>query len=1105
MNNQNVTFGGGTFRFSLMAALSLICICSAWAADPVISANIGARGQMLPGQPARNDLPSPQVTDMAAALGQITAQRIQWATAGSQNALAREQAVQRLRQKAGPGLRVTFRPNHPTVMQIRGGVLEPMASGFSPAAAESREVRTAQNFLRLNRELLRLDEPENELKLERREIDALGQRHLRYSQNFLGLEVWPASASVHLDAAGNVTLFEGAYVPTPAGVSTQPLISVDEATQLAKGSLPGADQAEPKAATLFIYAPFQAAPRLAWRVELALNFMETWRFIVDARDGRVLSRASLSVDANATATGKDLNGKSQTFNVWSANGKYTMIDTTKQMFNPAFDPINDPHGVISIYDARNVNQNNLKTVYLVESTSLTDWIPDAVSALMNFDDTYDYFLKQHQRNSIDGSGGNVQAAVRIGEMDNAFWSGDSKMMFFGNARPYAEALDVVAHELTHGVTENSAGLIYELQPGAMNEAFSDIFGEMVEARTRGEVDWLLGQDLGDPFRDMKTPGNVKFGDKGLPSKMSEYFDLANDSNHDHGGVHINSSIINHAFYMLAEGLNGAIGLTDAEKIFYRCLTVHLQKQSQFIDARLGCVASAEELFGADSTQAKKVGEAFDAVEIFDKPATPAPTPIPSVDGPDCALFVSYDSFYDAMALGRYETAKGDPEGGIALVESVQTSRPAVSGDGSFALFIDGAWDLCGVNTEDSATLECIGFQGYVHSVAVSPDARYYAFVLRNPQTGDALNQINVYDIVTDKTATYNLVAPVIDSQPVGTVLYADSMVFTADSKQLIYDALTQLKFGTGSNVQRWSIFRLDLATETTTTLVTPQEGADFGNPTIGRAGNRYLAFDAKSTTSSADAVIVLDLFTGDAGVVAQLSEGLGYPSFTGDESAIVYAAPDKVQTWTGYSLYKQPLTANRLAPNGAASLWVKDALVGVAYRRGTFVSTNALPVVAVQSPANGTTFTPGAAIAIQATASDADGSVAKVEFYEGSDKIGESQAAPYKFNWTSAPSGSHRLFARAIDNLGGTADSTAVSITVGAAARVKLSATLNANRTLTITVAGPAGNYTLQQSTNLKDWADLQAIAIGAAGSTYFITTGTPNSQQGWYYRVRSN
>lgn len=141
---------------------------------------------------------------------------------------------------------------------------------------------------------------------------------------------------------------------------------------------------------------------------------------------------------------------------------------------------------------------------------------------------------------------------------------------------HARALDILGHELTHGITQHSAGLMYSDQPGALNEAFSDIFGQAVEARVEGQADWLVGDGLGSPLRDMRNPRslNVVPG-RPYPSRMSEIVGpgdplLDRLPGRDNGGVHVNSSIVNRAFYLLAEGLPGAIGMEDAARIGARC-------------------------------------------------------------------------------------------------------------------------------------------------------------------------------------------------------------------------------------------------------------------------------------------------------------------------------------------------------------------------------------------------------------------------------------------------------------------------------------------------------------------------------------------------------
>jgi Zn-dependent metalloprotease len=1046
----------------------------------------------------------------------LRAAMTRWSTASGSSAGmgqgvagAQQEAMERLRVRVGAGVEVHLRPGQQTVMQIRGGILEPAVSGagigLSAVGYPSRAGETARRFLREYRSLFRLEDPDAELALESEEQDELGRWHVRFGQRFEGLPVWPAGLAVHLDRAGNVDLVDGAYVPTP-GVATSPVVEADAAVGRAKGSVPGGEASQAKDPMLVVYAPLHGVARLAWKTEVTLGFTKVWDVLVDALDGQVLNRLTRVCDANVLTSAVDLEGVSRPLNVWSAAGKFYLADTTKPSFNAAFDPIANPRGVITIFDAREATEQELRTVFMIESANVGQWLPDGVSAAYNFGETYDYFLERHGRNSLDGQGGNVQAAVRVAQMDNAFWNGNQGMMFFGNVQPYPAALDVVGHELAHGVTQHTADLIYELQPGALNESFSDIFGEMVEARTVGQPDWKMGTKLDRVFRDMRDPGSIQVSglNRPYPSKMSEYVDLPNRDDADHGGVHINSSIFNHGFYLLAEGLPGAIGMVDAEKIFYRCLSQHLQKQSQFVDARLGCIAAAEALFGVGSNQAIKTAAAFDAVEIFATPPTPPPPQLPPVTGPDSTLLIAYDPFFDEIALGRRETALGDPSGGVLLVDSVKIARPSVAGDGSFAVFVDASNDLGFVETANPDALEFLGLPGRVHSVAMSPDGVQFAFVLRDPTTGEPDNRITVLNLVDETERTFDLLVPVLDGNPADLVLYADSMVFTSDGRQLLYDAVSEIRFGDGTPVQRWSIYRIDLTTETTTVLVPPLEGYNTGNPNLGRAGNRYLTFDATELDSRVTAIVNLDLFTGDLGIVGTVGDGLGYPCFSGDESAVIYVIEDPTAFWNGYSLARQTLSADRLEPVGQPVTWLPDALLGVTYRRGTFTDSNAPPSVSFTAPANGASFDPGSTITLSATATDADG-ISRVEFYDGANKIGEDATSPYAFIWSNVSAGNYRLLARATDTHGGSSDSATVQITVGQAQAIQVAAARLASQSLRITVTAAPGSYAVEESTNLTQWSNAFTLTVGAAGTGTVDDNRPPPVVGGRFYRVRLN
>jgi Zn-dependent metalloprotease len=1065
-------------------------------------AQLGIRGNVV-GAPAPHAAIAP-----GAPQGPVAAAQ----PAAADRAARQRAALQRLLAPAKDGLEIHLRSENGTVRHARGPLFPPQPSRLAGGNTLQRDTATARGLLTQWRDLLGVEDPDREFVLDRTESNGLGGRHFRFQQHWNGLRVWPASLSLHVNAQGQATILEGAYNTTPAGLETRPKLSAEDAILQARAGIDGGLAANTDVPQLVVYGPLGAEPRLAWGFQLNLDYAHAWLVFVDALDGRILAKSNRTCDANVAGKGVDLDGVTRDLNVWSANNNHFLIDTSKTMYKAGGDPVNKPEGAITIADARNKKIKELQgsDLFLITSANPASWtIADGVSAAFNFSQTYDYFLAEHQRNSLDGNGGNITAVVRVGEYDNASWNGNLKIMLFGNVRPYAAALDIVGHELTHGLIESSAGLVYENQSGAMNEAFADIFGEMVEARVAGQPDWKLGTRLGEAFRDFKQPGSLIVGglNRPYPSKMSEFFEMPNDDQNDHGGVHINSSIINHCFWLAAEGLPGALGRRDAEKIFFRTLTQHLQPQSRFIDARLGAIASAEALFGKDSTHARKIAEAFDATEILSAPETPPPPTVPVVQGPDSTLFVSVDAFFGDVSLYRQENSLGDGAFGAEFAAGVRPARPAVTGDGTEVLYVSADNDLCYTQTANPRAGGCLGFSGQVHSVALAPDGTFGAFVFRDILTGQPDNRITVLDLAKSTTRTFELLAPALDGIPIDAVLYADSMTFSTDSQVLIYDAVSRLHFGTGPTVERWSIYALHLETGKISIVVPPIEGVDTGNPNMGRAGNRYLVFDAGVEASGNSVILTLDLFTGDAAQVGVVQNGYGVPCFTGDEGAVVYAQRDQNAFGSGFSLVRQSLAANRLGAEGNPTLWMEDASIGVLYRRGAFNANNTPPTVAITSPAPGANLTPGAPVTFQANATDADGTVASVAFYDGDDLLGEDRTAPFSFTWTPTANGSHRLIARATDNLGSVQDSIPVVVSVGStgpATAPQLAIERLANGTPRITVKGSPGSYILSRSTDLRQWTDLPAVTVGAGGTATSDDPAGPAASRTLFYRART-
>lgn len=810
-----------------------------------------------------------------------------------------------------------------------GRLLQPRVSGAGKAADDESTVRT---FLRTHRQVLAIADPDSEFELRSRQFDRLGHRHLRFAQTFSNLPVWRSEIIAQLDRDGNLITLNGAYEPTPRKLVTTVTVSAEQAQQVAGAAFGDQGGSDPR---LVIFAHANGMPRLAWEVRVSVDILHVWNVLVDAHNGSILNSFSEVASDNVAGSGVDLFGNTQALNVWEEGGLHYMVDTSKAMFNPASDPPQpvSSDGVIVVLDAVNEPQtNNLIGQFVAAGAASGPWLADAVSAATNLSATYDYFLADHQHDSVDDDGASLLAFVRVDQgLANAFYNFATRTMYFGDAGPWAGSLDVVAHEITHGVVAESAGLVYQDQSGALNESFADIFGEMVEADRTGQTDWKMGSQLGNPLRNMADPGSLTtFLGGPYPSRMSEYIFTSEDS----GGVHLNSSIHNHAFYLLAVGLPNAIGAGDAAEIFYRALTTKLSAQSQFVDARFAAIQSAEELFGIDSAQANATTEAFDAVEIFDVETNPGPSPHPAPEAPDSTLFVFKDGPSNQFFLGRQEDDLGDPPQGVLLsTNPARSARPSVSGDGTFAAFVNAQRDMCLISTDGSSPELCLGFPGLIGSVAMAPDGETFGFVLLDAM-GNADNKISVIDVATEDTQTFELVAPVYDGVTSAEIVSADTMDFTADNRFLFYDAFNRLRFTGGTSLGLWSIYAIDLLTGGTIAVAPPVQGFEVAYPSLAQTSDSHMTFDVFDIAAGQNFTAARDISTGATAAVA-VTDGFSIPGYTGDDKGIVFSAPDTAGP-TGFSLMHQAVAEDRITPTGSPSLWLADADAGAVYRRGDF-------------------------------------------------------------------------------------------------------------------------------------------------------------------------
>jgi Zn-dependent metalloprotease len=246
---------------------------------------------------------------------------------------------------------------------------------------------------------------------------------------------------------------------------------------------------------------------------------------------------------------------------------------------------------------------------------------------------FDFYLSKYHRNSINNAGLTMVATVHyMAQYNNALWDGSEMVFGDGDGMifqtgAFTSEIDVIGHELTHGVTQFEAGLPYHDQPGALNESVSDVFGSMIKQfvlnQTSAQADWLIGADIltypGQALRSLKAPGtaynNPKLGPDPQPANMANYVFTP----FDNGGVHINSGIPNHAFFLLATALGG-YSWEKAGQIWYDTLRDPglraTSASATFKQFATVTVSHAGALYGATSPEKNATFNAWKAVGVL---------------------------------------------------------------------------------------------------------------------------------------------------------------------------------------------------------------------------------------------------------------------------------------------------------------------------------------------------------------------------------------------------------------------------------------------------------------------------------------------------------
>lgn len=838
-----------------------------------------------------------------------------------------------------------------------------------------------------------LENPEKEWVVSRSHTDEQGNEHVRLNQVFNSIPVWGAEVVCHT-RNGLFARMNGRYFPTPKLSAATPSLNAETAIETVKNAIGTANiqaiwteeelqliDGQPFAAQLVIYHLNDQldGERLTWHVSARPDVMHRSEWFVDALSGQILhhfentcnmmghrhqgaaalpiempllgiseNTISTMMDGPATVQGLDLRDINRSFILggWQVGSQYVLIDANKPMYKPNSSNMPaDPVGVIWTLNAGNTSPGtpgfNLSQV-VSNSTTYTNQ-KAAISAHHNSTQSYNYFKNKFNRNAIDGLGGNIISVVNVVEpdgtgMDNAFWNG--KAMFYGNGAvnflPLARGLDVGGHEMTHGVIEKTANLVYQGESGALNESFADIFGQMIDG---DPGDWKIGEDVVKPgvspggcLRNMQDPHNSAPSNSywWQPNHTNEQYNGPNDN----GGVHINSGITNRAYYLFAT--NAQVGTDKAEQIYYKALRDYLVKSSKFIDCRIAVIQAATDLYGA--TVANAAAAAFTTVGIGGG-GQQGSNPLGQLQtNPGTDFVVATNNAGTSLNLLNATTG--------ALIKTLYNqgvaSKVSSTDDGSSMVFVNDAKHIIGIDLNHATnppqhTVVQLSNAPEWRSVAISKDGRFIAALADFQEP-----RIYIFDLSSPfgDYETFFLYNPTYSQgQITGDVKFADVLEFDYSGHFLMYDAYNNL----GGSIGYWDIgfveyWKNDQFTDGGNAFITKlftalPEKIGIGNPTFAKNSPYVIAFDLidESGTTTTYDVYGANAETGDYGIIVANNGNLGWPSYTKTDNRILY----EKNTAGVYNLRLQPLNANKIQSQGNSTAFANQHYWGVWFANGT--------------------------------------------------------------------------------------------------------------------------------------------------------------------------
>jgi bacillolysin len=500
----------------------------------------------------------------------------------------------------------------------------------------------------------------DELRVRQRRTDTLlpGRSIERLAQYYKGVRVWGGDISRQLDGSSTASVFGTIYADVAVDVS--PTLTAQDA-KLVIERIGGAELGADRIPELVVLPADDGAFRLVWVGEIAAAG-DIVRLFVDARTGEVARRYSIRRNQAANAAighGRGVLGDDKKVSALAFAGAFI-----------AADPLRPP--TLNTYDMKSNLSRVEQFINGVVSLSIADIALDsdndwtdgaAVDAHVYAGYTYDYYFKRFGRRGLDNADKRILSLVHPVNRNDIFTASPDEIgccylnagyygngvMLYGEGMPpgvyvvssgqhwdyTSGALDIVAHELTHGVTDYTSNLEYVNESGALNEAFSDIMATSIEFYFQPagsgplKADYLLGEDVVTAYRAGSRSGIRSMENPALfgqPDHYSKRLIVPADDAHDNGGVHANSGIPNQAFYLAIEGGTnrtsgirvqgvGAANREQMERVFYRAFAQLMTSNANFSMARSLTLRAAQDLYGAGSAPYNAVLDAWTAVGV----------------------------------------------------------------------------------------------------------------------------------------------------------------------------------------------------------------------------------------------------------------------------------------------------------------------------------------------------------------------------------------------------------------------------------------------------------------------------------------------------------